>query len=67
MGSSQGYVTLRAVADKITKAINGYGVSRCSLNPSDPRQRTKCLDYGAVIAQAPVDLHQVVVAGLSEN
>ena len=67
MGYSRGYVTLRAVADKVTKAINGYGASRCSLNPADPSQRTKCLDYGAVIAQAPTDLHQGVVAGLSGN
>ncbi|MFD7750353.1 hypothetical protein ACFV2V_31025 [Streptomyces sp. NPDC059698] len=61
------YATLRLVADKILDAERGYSAARCSVGPSDPSVRAQCLGHSAVIAQAPVDLHQGVVAGLAGN
>lgn len=65
--SSAKYETLRSVTDRVLTAERGYAEAQCSQSPSDPSQRAKCLDHGAVIAQAPVDLHQGVVAGLLGN
>ncbi|MEI5034931.1 hypothetical protein RB201_26460 [Streptomyces sp. S1A(2023)] len=59
------YKTLRSVTDKVLEAERGYKEAGCARNPEPASQRARCLTYGAVIAQAPVDLHQGVVAGLS--
>ncbi|MGP3634867.1 hypothetical protein ACTU45_16095 [Streptomyces sp. 24-1644] len=52
---------------KVLEAERGYNEADCAQNPSASSTRSTCLDHGAVIAQAPVDLHQGVVAGLSGN
>lgn len=65
--SSQKYRTLRSVTSKVLEAERGYKEAHCAQNPTTSSTRSKCLAHGAVIAQAPVDLHQGVVAGLSGN
>ncbi|MDT9691461.1 hypothetical protein Q5762_24590 [Streptomyces sp. P9(2023)] len=55
------------MTSKVLEAERGYKEAHCAQNPTTSSTRSKCLAHGAVIAQAPVDLHQGVVAGLSGN
>lgn len=67
IGPGDGYETLRRVTGEVLAADRGYRLERCSTDPADTAARAQCLEHGAVIAQAPTDLHQAVVAGLLGN
>lgn len=64
IGPGDDYETLRRVTGEVLAADRGYRLERCDTDPKDAAVRAQCLQHGAVIAQAPTDLHQGVVAGL---
>ncbi|MFE0703172.1 hypothetical protein [Streptomyces sp. NPDC058872] len=60
-----GFATLRQASAHTAEAARGYAELDCADNPQDPATRSKCVDHGSVIAQAPRDLMDGLRLGLA--
>lgn len=63
----RGFKTLRDSSRATVAAFDGYTESKCSDNPQTSEDRSKCVNYGATLAQAPSDLRDGLRLALTGN